>query len=108
MKILYPMLLAGVLPAAAHDAVDSPHERTITLASQLAPWCRAEAEARVVAEGGTPYQWASSYHERGNVLHVEGTLRVDGEDIGVRCRIARGAREFYASIEFVERGATRR
>jgi hypothetical protein len=76
-------------------------EREIHTASQLAPWCRDEAEARVIASGGEPYQWRASYHDSGKLLEVKGTLRVDGEDIGVRCRIARGARERYASIEFV-------
>jgi hypothetical protein len=108
MKPFALALLAAALPAAAHDTSashdDLTHqERTISAASQLAPWCRAEAEAIVIARGGTPYQWTASYHDRGKLLHVEGRLRVDGEDVSVQCRIARGARESHATIEF---GAT--
>src|SRR5688500_12895000 len=67
MKAIAAVLLAAALPASAHDAaVDPHHERTISTASQLAPWCRAEAEARVVAQGATPYQWTASYHDRVN------------------------------------------
>lgn len=96
---------ATTMPAAAHEAVPTTYpERTISLASELAPWCRAEAEARVVAGGGTPYQWTASYHDRGNRLHVNGRLRVDGEYLEVRCSIARGARESYATIDLVPGG----
>jgi hypothetical protein len=88
------LALAVAAPTLAHD-----HTRVIDQASELVPWCKAEAESRYVARNITPYQWAASYHERSNVLYVDGRLRVHGDDVAVRCRIARGAREDYATIE---------
>jgi hypothetical protein len=85
-----------VSTAAAHD---TGHERVLYQASELVPWCKSETEARYVALGFTPYQWASSYHDASNVLYVDGRLRVHDADVVVRCRIARGAREQYAIIE---------
>lgn len=88
-------LAATSLPVLGHGDED----RIIGQASELVSWCRAEAEAHYVAKGITPYQWTSSYHDKGNVLHVDGRLRVHGNDVEVHCRIARGAREKYAVIE---------
>ena len=68
-------------------------------ASELVPWCRAEAERRFVAKGLTPYQWSASYHDRGKMLNVTGRLRVEGRDVDVRCSVVRGAREYDASIQ---------
>ncbi len=100
MRAIAPLLFLLALPVSAHGDGDIDEERVISLASQLAPWCRDEAEAIVIGRGGTPYQWTASYRDRGDRLQVDGRLRVDGEDVAVRCRIARGARERYASIEF--------
>ena len=86
--------LVSAAPLAAHE-----HERTIAQASDLVQWCRSEAEARYVAKGLQTYQWTSSYHDSGNLLAVDGKLRVHGDDVAVHCRVARGAREEYASIE---------
>ena len=68
-------------------------------ASELIPWCKAEAEARYIEKGVTPYQWTARYYERSNVLYVEGKLRANDKDVPVNCRVARGAREQYATIE---------
>ena len=88
------------LPALASDPAGyDPHEREISQASELVPWCRQEAEARFVARGERTYQWSASYSDRGNALSVEGRLRVEGRDVTVNCRIARGARERYATID---------
>ena len=88
------------LPALASDPAGyDPHEREISQASELVPWCRQEAEARFVARGERTYQWSASYSDRGNALAVEGRLRVEGRDVAVTCRIARGARERYATID---------
>ena len=95
MKHLFMVLSSVfVFSAMAHDRI-----RTIDEASQLVPWCKSEAEARYVAKNITPYQWTASYHDRDNVLYVDGSLRVHDNDVTVRCRIARGAREEYATIE---------
>ena len=94
LMLLVPLLLSGTAQGYAPE-----FERTIHRASELAPWCRDEAESRYIAKGLTPYQWTASYHDRNGVLHVKGSLRVDGETIEVRCRIAQGARERYATVE---------
>ena|SRR5438445_4471637 len=83
---------------AALPAIGNEH-RPISQASELVPWCKAEAEARYVARNVTPYQWTASYHEGGNILYVDGKLRVHSQDVSVRCRVARGVAEDYATIE---------
>jgi len=90
------VLALTLLPAWAHDDDD---EIVFTQASELLPWCRAEAEAHYVGKGVTPYQWTGRYYDRSNVLYVEGRLRAGGKDVDVRCRVARDARERYAVIE---------
>lgn len=92
-------LIAALLLQVATPVYVDPDDGVIQLASELEPWCRAEAEARMVAQGKTVYGWTSSQVSRGNVLHVEGKLRVQGADVAVHCRIARGARLRYASID---------
>lgn len=94
---LHFALVAGAHSDDRHDHHD--HHQVIDRASQLVPWCRAEAEERFVAKGLTPYQWSASYHDRGKMLHVSGRLRVEGRDVEVRCRIARGSNDHYATIE---------
>lgn len=88
--------LAGPVPAQ-QGAVRE--ELVFGSAGELMPWCRQEAEARYVAKGITPYQWSSTYHDRSNVLYVNGKLRANGRDVEVGCRVARHARERYAVIE---------
>ena len=82
------------LSAFAHE-----HERVITQASDLESWCKSETEARYIARDITPYQWTASFHDSGNILYVDGKLRVHGDDVTVHCRIARGAREEYGAVE---------
>ena len=91
------LLLAAFLPfaASAHD----PQHRVIYQASDLVSWCRDEATARYVARNITPYNWTASYHDRSNILYVDGRLRVHDSDVDVRCRLASGARLEYAVIE---------
>lgn len=92
-------LIAALLLQVATPVYVDPDDRVIRVASELETWCRSEAEARMVGEGRTTYGWTSSQLSRGNVLHVEGKLRVQGADMAVHCRIARGARLRYASID---------
>jgi hypothetical protein len=73
--------------------------RVISQASDLVPWCKAQAEARYTAKNITPYNWTASYHNDTNVLYVDGKLRVHGDDVTVRCSIATGAKEEYGTIE---------
>jgi hypothetical protein len=91
-------LIVASSTASANEPYRDPY-RVINQASELVPWCKNEAESRYVARNITPYQWAASYHDRSNILYVDGRLRVHGEDVVVRCRVARGAREEYATIE---------
>jgi len=101
--LVLSLLGGGALPASAHVAVPAPAiERVINTGAELAAWCRAEAEARFVAEGRATFQWSASHHSRGNTLVVSGRLRVEGTDYLVDCRIARGAREHYGSIGITE------
>lgn len=105
MKSLAAMILfaSAALPASAQVPAPSPEvERVINTGSELAAWCRTEAEARFVAEGRATYQWTSSHQSRGNTLIVKGRLRVEGTDYVVDCRIARGAREYYGIIDISE------
>jgi hypothetical protein len=83
---------------AALPAIGSEH-RPLSQASELVPWYKAEAEAPYVARNVTPYQWTASYHESGNILYVEGKLRVHSQDVSVRCNVPRGAAEDYATIQ---------
>ena len=87
------LLLTATFSAFGHE------HRVISQASDLVPWCKAEAEARYIAKNVTPYNWTASYHDNSNVLYVDGKLRVHGDDVTVRCRIASGAREEYGTIE---------
>ena len=94
MKTFCAILLStAALPAFCHE------HAVISQASDLVPWCKAEAEARYVAKNITAYNWTASYHDKDNVLYVDGKLRVHGDDVAVRCRIAAGAREEYGTIE---------
>lgn len=98
--LLFALLLAG-----SGQSYEPAYEQIFNRASELAPWCRDEAEARYVAKNLTTYQWTASHHDRSGVLYVEGTLRVEGRTVEVRCRIAQGARERYATIEIDDPGA---
>jgi hypothetical protein len=105
MRHLALLTLSALLPlaAAAQDTAEiDAHHQVINLASELVPWCRAEAEARAIGQGHTVYQWTSSYSDRADTLEVKGKLRVEGGDFAVTCRIARGARADYGAIEMVK------
>ena len=95
-------IAATLIIASSSASADEPYRdpyRIINQASELVPWCKSEAESRYIARSITPYQWAASYHDRSNILYVDGRLRVHGDDVAVHCRVARGAREQYATIE---------
>ena len=90
------LALTTTLALAPAPAV--AEERIFRQASQLQPWCRQEAEAHFTGRGIETYQWSASYSESGNLLQVRGTLRAGGQAVTVTCRVAKGARERYASI----------
>jgi hypothetical protein len=80
------ILVLTASPAMAH------HEETpINSGSELRDWCKEESEAAIIGKGMTPYNWTASYWDQGNMLMVKGKWRVNGSDVTVECRIARGA-----------------
>ena len=101
MKLAAALLLIAALPSFASNAggASGDRDKIINQTSELVSWCQSEAESRYVAKNITPYQWTASYHDEGNVLHVDGRLRVHDDDVAVHCSIARGARESDAVIE---------
>lgn len=96
MKII--LMLLAVFSSFAAVAHDQNH-RIVYQASDLVSWCRDEAQARYVARNITPYNWTASYHDRSNILYVDGRLRVHDTDVDVHCRLASGARLEYGVIE---------
>ncbi|MGH8053293.1 MAG: hypothetical protein ACREP4_05110 [Stenotrophomonas sp.] len=99
LRCLAVVFALSPLLAVAHNPND---ERTVEQASELVPLCRQEVEARYVARDIPTYQWRASYHDRANTLYVDGFIRAGGEDITVACRIARGARERYISVDIAD------
>lgn len=99
IRAIAPLLFLGLASSSFAQEPVPPNERVIANESELSTWCEHEARHRYIAKNITPYQWTSRYFDRSNVLHVEGSLRAQGTDVPVRCRIARGARERYAIIE---------
>jgi hypothetical protein len=88
------LLCVVAIPALAHDE-DVP----IQSASELRDWCRQETEAYFIGKGESPMNWTASYTEQGNTFHVAGKWRVSSRDVEVECRVARGARQKYASYQ---------
>ena len=95
-----PVVAAAIL-ACSFPLVAQPHHHEIEFsqASELLPWCEAEARAHFVGMGITTYQWTGRYYDSGNVLFVEGKLRANGNDVPVACRVAKGGRERHAVVE---------
>lgn len=75
------------------------NERVIRQASELVPWCKAKAEYHYMLMGMQTFQWTARHYSRTNELHVDGKIRVHGEDVVVRCRMTSGEREQTATIE---------
>lgn len=95
MSTLLAVLLTVITlpPSAKRDDI------VLFEASDLVGYCRSEAEAYYVGKGHVTYQWAASHKSRGNVLYVDGRLRVDHDDVQVKCRLPRGARLTYMTLE---------
>jgi len=95
MSAFLAMLLTAITlpPSATRDSI------TLFEASELVAYCRSEAEAYYVGKGHTTYQWTASHKSSGNVLYVDGSLRVDQDDVKVACRLPRGARLTYMTLE---------
>jgi hypothetical protein len=95
---LMPVLL---LVSATASAIDH-HDRPINSGIELRDWCKSQSEATFVGRGLTPFNWTASYSDQGNALQVKGKWRVNGSDVSVECRVARGARSRYASMSIQE------
>jgi hypothetical protein len=104
-QILFPsLLLAAAAAAHAHEPDVYERERIVSVASELLPLCRQEAEAHYIGMGEQVYQWTGFYHDYADTLYADGKLRVDGRDVKVHCRIPRNARERYMTMELVDPG----
>jgi prepilin-type processing-associated H-X9-DG protein len=94
----------GILIAALFVAVELPTSGyrdgiVVQEASELVAHCREEATAYFVGHGRATHQWTASHKSRGNVLYVDGRLRVEGNDVRVACNLPRGARLTYMTLE---------
>jgi hypothetical protein len=98
-NVLIVLLLASATPASAQY-----RDVIIYQASDLVPWCRDAAQARYVARNITPYNWTASYHDRSNILYVDGKLRVHDSDVEVHCRLASGSPLEFATVEINDPG----
>lgn len=90
-SVMWWLALAG--SASAHEQ-DAP----VNSAFALSQWCQKESAASFVGQGKTPHNWVASYVDVGNTFRVDGAWRVDGVDMRVTCRIARGAEPRFATI----------
>lgn len=97
------LLLATLLASTAVTPVIAREDIVVFEAGGLVAPCREEAEAHFAGQGLPTYQWTASHKSRGNLLLVDGTLRVDGEDMEVACRLSRGARLRYMTLEISAR-----
>lgn len=99
MSLLLTTLLA--LSPAPHEV---PRElEIIREASLLVIPCREAAEEYFEAQDRVTYQWSASHKSRGNVLLVDGRLRLeDGKDVRVSCWLARGARLGTMKLEITD------
>lgn len=95
-----PLLLLAASSALAHEDRD---DVVLATGSELRDWCQRESEAHLIGQGKTPVNWTARHYEKANTLIVEGRWRVDGEDVAVECRVARGARAGFASMKLLPR-----
>src|ERR1700674_3623999 len=66
----------------ASSAMAHREDTPINSGSELRDWCKEESEATLI----------------GNVLMAKGKWRVNGSDVTVECRIARGAEARFAMM----------
>ena len=92
------LVLAGAANAQGRPSHHGEHEITFNSASQLLSWCEQEVRAYYAGQGIDTYQWKGRYFDSGNTLHAEGKIRANGNDVPVKCMVARNARERYAVI----------
>jgi len=94
--VLIPLLVASSAMAGHHE------ETPINSASELRDWCKEESEATFIGKGLTPFNWSASYSDQGNVLMVKGQWRINGAEVSVECRVARGAEARFATMSIQE------
>lgn len=93
----YTLLVLASFSAPADDS-DIPINST----AELTEWCKEESQAYYLSKDMKLYNWTASWWTEGNILHVKGGWRVQGEDVTVHCRIVKGARKKYAVYEIVK------
>lgn len=93
------LALASTATAQEQRTLQYEHEIVFNSAGQLLSWCEQEARAYYAGQGVTTYQWTGRYFESGNTLHAEGNIRANGNDVPVKCLVAKGARERHAVIK---------
>ena len=94
LTLLCLLLSAPLGGISAHDELQLP----LATGADLLEWCKLESEAAFVARGVTAYNWTARHVERGNMLEVRGSWRVDGQRHAVECRVPRGARREHATL----------
>jgi hypothetical protein len=101
LKMTYSLISVLLLVSATAGAIDHD-DIPINSGSELRDWCKLQSEAVFVGRGLTPFNWSASYSDEGNALQVKGKWRVNGSDVSVECRVARGAQSRYASMSIQE------
>jgi hypothetical protein len=84
-----------LLPGAAMANREGP---IFNSATELRDWCREESEAAFIAKGVTPYNWAASYSDQGNVFLVKGKWHINSSFVTVECSVQKGAGPRSASM----------
>src|SRR6202043_4114246 len=82
----------------ASSSMAHREDTPINSGSELRDWCKEESEATLIGKGLTPFNWSASYWDQGNVLMAKGKWRVNGSDVTVECRVARGAEARFAMM----------
>ncbi len=94
---------ASILLLFATTATFADHrDELINTATELRDWCKTESESALAGKGLSPANWTASYYDKGDVLVVNGSWRVDAAFVKVECRSARGARAEHASMTILD------
>ena len=79
-------------------------EKPIFHESDLRDWCESESRNYFTAKGITPHNWTSKWWNKGNILHVKGQWKINGDRVKVKCHIGKGGKTKYAKMEVLTDG----